>query len=98
MADLQNEAKIRVVNFFNDFRLDGVEELTLDGVSIIWFSKTVNSWKAVVATTLPEDIYYEVTYDNETKETHLDVYTKMYSFVISDQEATDPNQLSFDVI
>lgn len=90
-------AKIRVLNFFNDFRLENVPELKLEALYIVWFSQNQKNWKAVVKTYLPDDIYYEVTYNSESEETYLDVYTKMYNFVISDQEKEDPNQLKLDV-
>lgn len=98
MVDFQTTAKIRVLNFFNDFRLDGVEELTLDELSVIWFCQTVDNWKAVITTNKPDDIYYEVTYDSNVKETYLDVYSKMYTFIVSENIEKDSNQLSLDIL
>lgn len=97
-TDYQLEARMRVVNFFNDFRLDGVPEISPDSVYIVWFCKTLKNWKALVSTVLPDEIYYEVTFNGDTNETYLDVYTKQYNFVISSNEdGKDPNQLTFDI-
>jgi hypothetical protein len=97
-TDFQLEARMRVLNFFNDFRLEGVPELNLDMVYVVWFCKTLQNWKALVSTQLPDGIYYEVTYDGDAKETHLDVYTKAYNFVISQAEEENPDQLTISDI
>ena len=51
-------------------------QLTLDDVYIVWFCKTLQNWKALVSTTIPDGVYYEVTYNGDKKETYLDVYKK----------------------
>jgi hypothetical protein len=84
-------ARTRVRDFFNDFRLENVPELPLDEVYVVWFNKTLDHWKALVSTTMPDGVYYEVTYNGHTKETYLDVYTKAMSLTI-DAAQIDPNQ------
>jgi hypothetical protein len=96
--DYQLEARQRVVNFFNDFRLETVPEITLDSVYIVWFCKTLKNWKALVSTIIPDEIYYEVTYNGETKETYLDVYSKQYNFTISEDSESEMNQGSLDLM
>jgi len=96
--DYQLEARQRVVNFFNDFRLETVPEITLDSVYIVWFCKTLKNWKALVSTIFPDEIYYEVTYNGETKETYLDVYSKQYNFTISEDSESEMNQGSLDLM
>jgi hypothetical protein len=96
--DYQLEARQRVVNFFNDFRLETVPEITLDSVYIVWFCKTLKNWKALVSTIIPDEIYYEVTYNGETKETYLDVYSKQYNFTISEDSESEINQGSLDLM
>ena len=87
--DYQLEARMRIVNFFNDFRLEGVPEIGLDSVYVVWFCKTLKNWKALVSTVIPDGIYYEVTYNGENGHTYLDVYTKAYNFEI--EPTTDPS-------
>lgn len=48
----------------------------LEMVRLVWFSKTLQNWKALVMTDLLDDIYYEVTHNGDKKETYLDVYIK----------------------
>lgn len=51
-------------------------QITLDNVFIVWFCKTLQNWKALVSTTLPDGMYYEVTYNGDKKELYLDAYKK----------------------
>lgn len=50
-----------------------------------WFSKTLQNWKATVATDLPDDgLYFELTYNGDKRETYLDGYKKFDNLRISD--------------
>jgi hypothetical protein len=53
-------------------------------VYVVWFSKTLGNWKALVSSTLPDGMYYEVTYNGEKKETYLDAYKKVQNVCIPD--------------
>ena len=53
-------------------------------VFIVWFSKTLQNWKALVASTLPDQKYYEVTYDGDARQTYIDEYEKVKNVVIRD--------------
>jgi hypothetical protein len=54
----------------------------LDEVYVVWFSKTLANWKALVSTTLPDGMYYEVTYNGHTGEAYLDAYKKFDNVAI----------------
>lgn len=47
-----------------------------DEVYVVWFCKTLQNWKALVSTSLPDGMYYEVTYNGDKQETYLDAYKK----------------------
>lgn len=49
---------------------------TEDEVYVVWFAKTLQNWKALVSTTLPDGMYYEVTHNGDKGETYLDAYKK----------------------
>ena len=53
-------------------------------VYVVWFSKTLQNWKALVSTSLPDGMYYEVTHNGDKRETYLDAYRKVESVVIPD--------------
>lgn len=54
---------------------DGTD-YTLDesSVFIVWFSKTLQNWKALVSTVVNDGMYYEVTYNGDTNQLYLDSY------------------------
>jgi hypothetical protein len=54
-------------------------------VKVIWFSKTLQNWKAILITNLPDNKIYEVTYDGDKKCAYLDEYTKLSNTVIEDK-------------
>lgn len=74
MLDLCKET---VVNYFNENvdKTDGLK-ITKDNVFIVWFSKTLQNFKALVSTTVSDGMYYEITYNGDKKELYLDVYKK----------------------
>lgn len=53
-------------------------------VYVVWFSKTLQNWKALVSTSLPDQKYYEVTYNGDKQEAYLDVYIKLENVLLSD--------------
>jgi hypothetical protein len=53
-------------------------------VYVVWFSKVLRNWKALVSTTLPDGMYYEVTYDGTLAETYIDAYKKFYNVAVPD--------------
>ena len=71
----QKIAKEVVLNYANK-HIDktGNVQIVLDDVYIVWFCKTLQNWKALLSTTLPDGMYYEVTYNGDKKEVYLDTY------------------------
>lgn len=56
-----------------------------DEVYVVWFSKTLQNWKALLSTTLPDGMYYEVTYNGDKAETYIDAYKKFDNVCIRDE-------------
>ena len=81
-------AKEIVVDYFNG-RCDRTDnfKLTKDDVFIVWFSKTLQNWKALVSTTVSDGMYDEVTHNGDKHETYLDAYKKWENKCIPDPEA-----------
>lgn len=61
---MTNRAKQLVVDYFNAHVdvTDG-KRLTIEDVFIVWFSKTLQNWKALVSTTVSDGMYYEITHN-----------------------------------
>jgi hypothetical protein len=53
-------------------------------VYVVWSAKTLQNWKALVSTTLPDGMYYEVTYNGDKGETYIDAYKKFDNVVVPD--------------
>lgn len=75
--DMMNLCKKVVVDYFNS-RVDRTDnmQLTEDNVYIVWFSKTLQNFKALVSTTVSDGMYYEITYNGDKNELYLDAYKK----------------------
>lgn len=54
---------------------DGVK-ITEKDVYIVWYCKTLQNWKALASTTLPDGMYYELTVNGDKAEMYLDAYKK----------------------
>lgn len=83
----QEKAKKIVVDYHNEHveKTDN-KKLTINEVFVVWFSKTLQNWKALVSTTISDGMYYEVTYNGDKKETYLDSYMKWENVCVKDEE------------
>lgn len=75
--DYQEKARRLVVLHAND-RLEKTDsvELKFEQTFVVWFAKTLQNWKALVSTELPDGMYYEVTYNGDKEEAYVDSYKK----------------------
>lgn len=66
-----------VVEYFNE-ELEKTDNtnITEDDVYIVWFSKTLQNFKALASTTISDGMYYEITYNGDKGELYLDAYKK----------------------
>lgn len=49
---------------------------------IVWKAKILQNWKWLLASTLPDGMYYELTYNGDKGEYYLDAYRKVENKVI----------------
>lgn len=59
-------------------------KFTTEDVYIVWCCKTLQNWKALFSTTLPDGMYYEVTYNGDKNELYIDAYKKFDNVKIED--------------
>lgn len=85
MDSMIKKAKKIVVDYFNE-NVDKTDKvkITEDQVFVVWFSKTLQNWKALVSTTISDGMYYEITYNGDKKEAYLDAYKKWENKRITD--------------
>jgi len=87
IADLHQRTAKRIVFDYVKAILEKTDThvtFSIDEVYVVWFAKTLQNWKALISTTLPDQMYYEVTYDGDKNRVYLDAYKKwencMYLF------------------
>lgn len=78
----------RLVFHYIHEKLDKTDKhvtFSIDEVYVIWSCKTLQNWKALVSTTLPDGMYYEVTYNGDKGETYIDAYKKFENTCVKDE-------------
>lgn len=75
MYELMKQAVFKYVKSHLDVT-DKDVNFTESDVYIVWACKTLQNWKALISTTLPDGMYYECTYNGDKKEMYLDAYKK----------------------
>jgi hypothetical protein len=81
----QDRARQIVVDYYNQQLLEIGEELHISQVYVVWFTKALQNWKAMVATDVESDgMYFEVTYNGDKQEAYLNAYKKISNEVIPD--------------
>lgn len=88
MATYQQRARITVYDYVKA-RLDVTDriEFGLSDVYVVSGTYVLGHWKCLVSTTLPDGMYYEVTYNKDKEEIYLDAYKKFDNQVIISPEA-----------
>lgn len=73
----QDKCKELVADYANKHldKTDGVS-ITPDNVYVVWYCKTLQNAKALLSTTLPDGMYYELTYNGDKDEIYFDAYKK----------------------
>ena len=64
--------------------LDKSDESPDFDVYTVWKAKILQNWKYLISSTLPDGMYYELTYNGDKQEWYLDAYKKFDNVVITD--------------
>lgn len=64
--------------------LDKTDSIKADDFSvfIVWKSKILQNWKYLISSTLPDGMYYKLTFNEDKNEWYLDAYKKFENVVI----------------
>lgn len=80
---MQETARKIVRDYFNSHvDVTDKKQMTLDDVFVVWWCKTLQNWKALVSTTVPDGMYYEVTHNGDKNKTYVDVYKKWENYCV----------------
>lgn len=77
-----DEKAMSIVADYIEKHLDATDEHVEWQVYIVWKSKVLQNWKWLISSTLPDGMYYELTYNGDKKECYLDAYRKVENKVI----------------
>lgn len=53
-------------------------------VYVVWKCKALQNWKYLLSSTLPDGMYYELTFNGDKNEWYLDAYKKFENKVIAE--------------
>ena len=72
-----------VTDYFNTHK-DKTDnaEISVDNVFVVWSCKTLQNNKVLLSTTVPDGMYYEITYNGDKKELYFDAYKKWENMCI----------------
>lgn len=64
-----------VINYITD-HLDKSDPKAEFDVFTVWKCKALQNWKFLISSTLPDGMYYELTYNGDKQEWYMDAYKK----------------------
>ncbi len=67
------KAKTAIIRYYRDISF---ANLTMDDVFVVWSCKTLQNYKAIMATNAHDQRIFEVTYNGDKHECYLDAYVK----------------------
>ena len=73
---------IAIVEEYIDEHLDKSDAEPEFEVYIVWKCKALQNWKYLLSSSLPDGMYYEMTWNGDKNEWYLDAYKKFENRVI----------------
>ena len=83
-----NRKDYKAVQIVNDYilnHLDKTDHIAEINSYIVWKCKALQNWKYLISGDLPDGMYYELTYNGDSKEWYLDAYKKFENKVIKEE-------------
>ena len=77
----------KALSYVSDYinnHLDKSDDYPTFEVYIVWKCKTLQNWKYLISSTLCDGMYYELTYNGDSREWYLDAYKKFENKVIKE--------------
>lgn len=76
----------QLVKEYAEEHLDKSDNVSEFDVFVVWSCKTLQNGKALLSTSLPDGMYYELTYNGDKKELYFDAYKKFENKCIKIEE------------
>ena len=77
-----DERALNIVTEYIAEHLDKSDPTTSFTVFTVWKAKILQNWKYLISSTLPDGMYYELTFNGDEQECYLDAYKKFENKVI----------------
>ena len=77
-----DEIAIEIVRDYIYEHLDKGDPVPQVKVFVVWKCKTLQNWKYLISSSLPDGMYYELTYNGDKVEWYLDAYKKFENRVV----------------
>ena len=71
-----DKTAVKLVSDYIKEHLDKSDKTQEFEVYIVWKCKILQNWKYLLSSTLPDGMYYELTYDGDKNRWYLDAYKK----------------------
>jgi len=73
-----------VCNYIKE-HLDKSDKVVEFKTYTVWKCKALQNWKFLISSTLPDGMYYELTFNGDKNEWYLDAYKKFENRVVVDE-------------
>ena len=80
MDDFQTKCREALIEWYKTYGMSRVP--AWDETYIVWSCKTLQNYKCLASTSLPDTIYAEFTYNGDKGVIYRDIYTKLSNTVI----------------
>lgn len=82
--EFTRNARTLVLEYYDRCLKEGMlsEPVSDDQVYVVWLCKILQNNKALLSTTRPDGMYFEVTYNGDKDEFYLDAYLKVENVLI----------------
>jgi hypothetical protein len=84
------EKAVRLVFDYVSKNFECPDNFSIRDVTLVWFAKTLQNWKAIVVTHTPDQYMYEVSYNGDKREAYIDLYEKRSNVVVPDTIQAEP--------
>lgn len=76
---------MEIVKDYITEHLDKSDPMPNFKVFTVWKCKILQNWKYLISSTIPDGMYYELTYNGDKKEWYLDAYKKFQNVVVKEE-------------
>lgn len=79
--------KNMIIDYFTKHKdtTDKEIEMKIEDVFVVWTCKALQNNKTLLSTTMPDGLYYEITYNGDKHEAYVDVYKKWENYVVKEE-------------